>query len=110
MIIDRQENIALFTQESLSFRTFVERFRENYDKHKKDNIILNLQEISNLTANDLTEFFEVSEDHRKGNKSFVIVTNAVNYDDVHDNMVVVPTLKEAYDLIEMEDIERDLDA
>ncbi|HAT63224.1 MAG TPA: ribonuclease Z, partial [Flavobacteriaceae bacterium] len=39
---------------------------------------------------------------------FVIVNNAINPDDIPDEMIVVPTLQEAADIIEMEEIERDL--
>jgi len=37
------------------------------------------------------------------------VTNKVSYDDVPEEMCVVPTIQEANDLIEMEEIERDLE-
>lgn len=110
MIIDRQDNIALITQESLSLSTFVKRFVEAYPKLTKENIILNLLSISNLSAGDLLEFLDYAREHRQNDKSFVMVTDAVNYDEVHKDLSVVPTLQEAYDLIEMEDIERDLNA
>jgi hypothetical protein len=38
----------------------------------------------------------------------VIVTDRVDFDEMPDEIVVVPTLQEAYDIIEMEEIERDL--
>ena len=55
------------------------------------------------------EFLELSRDHRSAKKSFVIVTNTVSFNDVNEELVVTPTIEEAYDVIEMEDIERDLD-
>jgi hypothetical protein len=36
------------------------------------------------------------------------VNNAINFDDIPEEMIVVPTLEEARDIIEMEEIERDL--
>ncbi|MDG3583527.1 ribonuclease Z [Galbibacter pacificus] len=109
MIIDRQENTTVITQENVSLGKFIDRLDESYPKYKNDHLILNLLSLSKLTANDLMEFLELSRDHRKAGKSFVIVTDTVNYNDVHEELVVAPTLKEAYDVIEMEDIERDLD-
>jgi hypothetical protein len=47
--------------------------------------------------------------HRKANKSFVLVTDKVSYDEIPDEISLVPTIQEAMDLIEMEDIERDLE-
>ncbi|TRZ42876.1 ribonuclease Z [Robertkochia solimangrovi] len=110
MIVDRQENTTLITQECVEFNKFVNRFSEAYSKYKKDNIILNLMALTDLKANDLMEFHEIVVEHLGNSKSFVIVTDSVNYNDVNGDLVVVPTLKEAYDLIEMEEIERDLDA
>ncbi|EIJ37159.1 hypothetical protein JoomaDRAFT_0098 [Galbibacter orientalis DSM 19592] len=109
MIIDRQENITVITQESVSLGKFIERFKESYSKYKKDHLILNLLSLSNLSASDLMEFLELSRDHRSAKKSFVIVTNTVSFNDVNEELVVTPTIEEAYDVIEMEDIERDLD-
>jgi len=37
-----------------------------------------------------------------------MVSNKVNLDDVPEALVVVPTIQEAHDMIEMEDMERDL--
>ena len=50
----------------------------------------------------------MSNNHRSDKKSFVIVSAQVDLDQMPDELVVVPTLQEAYDIIEMEDIERDL--
>lgn len=110
MIIDRNENTTLITQESISLSTFRERFRESYEKFKNDNIIVNLLAFTGIAAADLMELHELAMDHLKSGKSFVIVNDSVNYDDVNNDLVVVPTVKEAYDLIEMDEITRDLDA
>ena len=46
--------------------------------------------------------------HTKGKKSIVFVTNSVNFNKVPKNIILVPTILEAHDIIEMEEIERDL--
>jgi len=37
-----------------------------------------------------------------------LVCNAIDLDDTPEEIVVVPTLQEAFDIIEMEEMERDL--
>ena len=54
------------------------------------------------------QFLKTSNLHRKTKQSFVIVNDAIDFDDVPFEMIVVPTLQEAGDIIEMEEIERDL--
>lgn len=109
MIVDRNDSTTLITQESISLPKFRERFRDSYEKFRNDNIIVNLLAFTGITANDLMELHEVALDHMKTGKSFVIVNDSVNYEDVNTDLVVVPTVKEAYDLIEMDEIARDLD-
>ena len=57
---------------------------------------------------DILEFLDISNTHKAGGQSFVIVTDKLSYDEVPEEISVVPTLQEAKDLIEMEEIERDL--
>jgi hypothetical protein len=51
---------------------------------------------------------QISNKHRKAKHSFVIVTNKIDLNITPDEIVVVPTMQEAYDIIEMEEMERDL--
>ncbi|KAG1649364.1 Aspartate carbamoyltransferase [Nymphon striatum] len=76
----------------------------------KQSIILNQVEngVAIRMADDVLEFLELSKSHKATNKSFVVVTDKVAYDEVPEEIVVVPTLQEARDIIEMEEIERDL--
>ena len=50
----------------------------------------------------------MSKLHKKEKKSFVIVAENIDYNAVSSNLIVVPSLLEAHDIIEMEEIERDL--
>ena len=52
---------------------------------------------------------ELSNKHRGARKSFVLVTDKVTYEDVPEEINLVPTIQEAKDIIEMEEIERDLE-
>jgi hypothetical protein len=50
----------------------------------------------------------LSKIHKKAKKSFVIVTSDFDHNAVQDKLTVVRSLLEAHDIIEMEEIERDL--
>ena len=108
MIFDKEGNITTVLQENISLKKFLENLMKAYPKIKKDHIIVNLFTFSKLNTNDLLEFLHLSNTHRGDGKSFVLVTDKVRYDDVPDEICVVPTLQEAKDIIEMEEIERDL--
>jgi|SRR5690606_8742217 len=109
MIIDSQENITVLTQEKVSLGTFVENFKKALPKLENQHLILNLLSLTKVNANDLVEFLEYSRVHKAAKKSFVLVANAVDYEKVHMDLSVAPTLREAYDIIDIEDIERDLE-
>lgn len=108
MIFDSDGTTTIVFQENISLQKFLDNFWNGYSKIKNDHIIINLFSFSKLTANDVLEFLEISNDHRKNKKSFVIVTEKVSYDEVPESICVVPTIQEARDIIEMEEIERDL--
>tara|TARA_R110000796_G_scaffold35017_3_gene90226 strand:+ start:212498 stop:212830 length:333 start_codon:yes stop_codon:yes gene_type:complete len=109
MIFDSDGTTTIVLQEKATLKTFLENLSKGYDKIKNDHIIINLFSFSKLTKNDILEFLEISNKHRKLKKSFVLVTTLVSYDEVPDEICVVPTIQEAKDIIEMEEIERDLD-
>jgi hypothetical protein len=108
MIFDSDGNTTLITQESSSIVELVKKIESKYDRFKNDNIIVSLTSLKMIPKNDIVEFILISNKHRKAKQSFVIVTDKVNLDEIPNEIVVVPTLQEAYDIIEMEEIERDL--
>ena len=66
------------------------------------NIIINLDNLNDI--NFLAKIYNLLDLLKKNKKSLVVVSS-----DLIDKQVnVVPTLSEAYDIIELEEIERDL--
>ncbi len=108
MIIDQNGNISIITQEKATVIELVKKLQALYPKFKNNNIIVNLTTLKPLQAQDIVEFLELSNTHRADKHSFVIVNDKLNLNEVPDEIIVVPTLQEAYDIIEMEDMERDL--
>ena len=108
MILDQNESISIITQEKSSIIELVKKIQAIYPKLKNNNVIITLSSIQKIQTADLIEFLQLSNTHRASKQSFVIVTDNIDLDDVPDEIVVVPTMQEAYDIIEMEEMERDL--
>ena len=100
------ENEVLSTEDG--FQVFFNAFLKNNTNFKNVNIILDFSKIINIDLNKILLFSPVSIEHKNNNTSFVIVCEGLEFDKIPDEIVVVPTFKEAEDIIEIEDIERDL--
>lgn len=66
------------------------------------NIIINLDNLNDI--NFLTKIYNLLDLLKKNKKSLVVVSSYL----IDKQVNVVPTLSEAYDIIELEEIERDL--
>ncbi len=109
MIFDKEGNTTVVFQENASLQTFLKNLNESYSGIRNDHIIINLSSFSTLKSDELLVFLQLSDAHRKSGKSFVLVTDTLHYSDLPDHICVAPTLQEARDIIEMEEIERDLE-
>jgi len=83
-------------------------FIEKYTNFKDVNLILDFSNIINLELQEILLFSQNNKVHKNNKKSFVLVVNGIKFDHLPDEMVVVPTLTEAKDIVELENIERDL--
>ncbi|MEC3908678.1 ribonuclease Z [Tamlana sp. 2201CG12-4] len=108
MILDQNGNTSIITQEKVTVIELVKKMQALYPKFKNNNIIVSLSALEAYGKNDIDEFLELSNMHRRAKNSFVLVSDKVDLNSISDDIVVVPTLQEAYDIIEMEDMERDL--
>lgn len=108
MIIDKEGNTTLITQEKASIIELVKKIDIFYDRFKNNNIIVNITKLDDVKLPDIVEFLQLSNKHRKAKHSFVIVSNSANLSEMPDEIMVVPSTKEAFDIVEMESIERDL--
>lgn len=108
MIFDQNGNTSIITQEKVSIIELVKKLQALYPKFKNNNIIVALTSLDEITQAEIVEFLDLSKSHKAAKHSFVIVSSKIDLDIVPDDLVVVPTMQEAYDVIEMEDMERDL--
>lgn len=108
MIIDKTGNTTVITQEKFTIVELVKKMEALYPKFKNDNIIVALTALDKIALEDVVEFLNISNIHRGKKHSFVVVSDKVDLDEIPDELVVVPTQQEAFDIIEMEEMERDL--
>ncbi|MDN3665411.1 ribonuclease Z [Algibacter miyuki] len=108
MIIDKRDNISIITQEKATSIELVKKIQALYPKFKNNNIVVALTPLLDVGVKDVVEFLAISKTHRASNQSFVIVSSKIDLDTAPEELVVVPTIQEAFDIIEMEEMERDL--
>jgi hypothetical protein len=73
-----------------------------------NHILIELHEDVLDIENKITFFLKTALDLKAKNKSFVIIKKGINFDDFPEILNIAPTLQEAKDILEMEEIERDL--
>nr|WP_294777553.1 ribonuclease Z [uncultured Flavobacterium sp.] len=87
---------------------FLMKVTHEHNTFKNSNLILDLTHDKSLSLEDVKSFSELVKLHKKQKKSIVLVSDNVNFNAVPKSITLVPTLLEAHDIIEMEEIERDL--
>lgn len=108
MKTSKKENFLLIENESESLTEFASELTRHHNDFKSENVVIDIRSFSDANADNLLGFLEMSNVHREENKSFVIVNDAVGIDELPEELVVVPTLQEAEDMIQMDEIQRDL--
>lgn len=87
---------------------FQSKIVQQYNSFKSKNLILDLSHDKDLSMQDIKSFIDLTKLHKKAKKSLILVTNNIDFNAVPVSIIVVPTLLEAHDIIQMEEIERDL--
>jgi len=108
MIQEHKGNQTILKDSSDDFDAFFEIVSKNLTDFNKKNIIIDLSDNSKITNSLIKQFVAVSKLHKKNKKSFVIVAKDIDFTSVPASLTVVPSVLEAHDIIEMEEIERDL--
>ena len=108
MTIEKLEDITLLKCTENTVSDFFIVFKEKYSNFECANLIIDFSDLKGVKTESITLFSKFSEKHRQAGTSFVIIVNGVDFDSLPDEIITVPTLQEAQDIIEMEKIERDL--
>lgn len=108
MKIEHKENYTLLNIEEDSFINFFNNFKENHDSFKEKHLIINISGKINANEENISLFLNYANLHEQNGTSFVVICPNVDVDAFPESFNIVPTLIEAEDVIEMENIQRDL--
>ena len=108
MKIEKKESYLLITDDKDSITDFTSRLTTNHHEFENENVVIDILKYGEMELVELLGFLELSTIHRANKKSFVIVNDAINIDKIPEELFVVPTLREAEDVIQMEELEREL--
>ncbi|WP_031429124.1 hypothetical protein [Flavimarina sp. Hel_I_48] len=109
MQVDKRENFTILGDDEDDLKQFASFLEFIVPKaYKKDNLVIDLLKYETMTLEELLSFLILSNKQRAAKKSFVLVNKAVGIEHVPEEIMVVPTLEEAKDVIDLEEIQRDL--
>ena len=104
MTIVENDEFNLITVEKFSFKEL----ESLLPKINSNHLLLELSENITNIDNNITFFLNTALDLKAKNKSFIIIKKGININDFPEILNIAPTLQEAKDILEMENIERDL--
>ncbi|MBS1535036.1 MAG: ribonuclease Z [Bacteroidetes bacterium] len=108
MKVDQKGHTTTIKDTQGDLAAFLTKLNHEHKSFQKQNLIVDLLAYPSLAVARVNEFADLSKLHLKGKKSFVVVADCDDFNAVKNKLTVVPTLLEAHDIIEMEEIERDL--
>ena len=108
MKVEHKEHAVIIKDTLGDSISFLEKLTHEYATFAKHNLVLDISKEHNSTLETIKLFADLSKTHKKAKKSFVLVAKGIDFNKVSVKMTVVPSLQEAHDIIEIEEIERDL--
>lgn len=108
MKVDHKGHTTIIKDTEGNSDSFLQKVVNQYNTFKDSNLILDITHDKSVDLKSIKNFVDLSKKHKKGKKSFVVVAEGIDYNDIPSSILVVPTILEAHDIIEMEEIERDL--
>ena len=108
MEVQQNANTSIIKNFEIDLTTFVANLKLQFESYQNQNIIVDIFNLKGLKNKDLTVFLDFIKMSKKNKKSFVVVISDFDFNKATAKINVVPTIQEAHDIIEMEEIERDL--
>lgn len=103
----KKDTYILFNINQGSEKEIISFLSAELKTHLSDNVIVDVSSLS-LSENLLFNINELSDMHKDNGMSFVTVVSGISPEDVEETFIICPTLKEAEDIIVMENLEREL--
>ncbi len=108
MKVEQKLHTTIIKDTQKDIMSFISKIEKDYDKYKENNLIIDLTYYKSIELNDILLFSSLHKNQIKEKKSFVIVASEFDFNANTKKIIVVPSLLEAHDIIEMDEIERDL--
>ncbi len=108
MKVDRKGHTTTIRNTQFKTVEFYQKLNNEYNSYKSDNLIIDLSYDKTITLTDIKLFLEMAKSQKQAKKSLVLVAEGIDFNAIPAKLTVVPTTQEAHDIIEMEEIERDL--
>jgi hypothetical protein len=108
MQVEQKTNFTIIKDTQTNLVAFAMKLTHEFKSFEDNNLIIDLSNYTNLSKKEIESFLPLSNQQKKAKKSFVIVVNGIDFNKVSRKLSVVPTMMEANDIIDLEEIERDL--
>ena len=108
MLITKREKYTLISSDENSFSDFFSSFLAKKDDFEKEHLVILISDNIITIKKEFMLFLDFSDKNKENGTSFVIVNSTINIDDFPKKYNIVPTIIEAEDILEMEEIEREL--
>jgi hypothetical protein len=108
MKVDAKGHTTVIKDTQGDCQLFLQKVTSQHESFKNQNLILDITLDSSITIQSIKTFSDLSKQHGKGKKSLVIVADSIDFNAVPKSLVVVPSVLEAQDIIDLDEIERDL--
>lgn len=102
----KKDNYILLESPS-DVKSFIDKLKQSFQDFSAENLVLNFEDHS-FSKEDINELLQLSASHYAKQKSFILVNSHLDIETISEELRVAPTIQEAEDMIQMEEIERDL--
>lgn len=108
MRLEQKGHTTVITNTGNNTPNFFDQVNLEFHHFKHQNLIVDLSKDLHVTLGDVKLFTDIIKIHKEQKKSFVLVSQSLNFNLIPRDIILVPTINEAHDIIEMDEIERDL--
>jgi hypothetical protein len=108
MKVEQKGHTTIIKDTKGNFANFIAKVEEQFNTFKEKNLIIDVSHNENLAITEFSLAKGLVEKYKKEKKTLVLVAENIDFNKTPANLLVVPTILEAHDIIEMEEIERDL--
>ena len=108
MILSKTKKYTLIKPTQKTVKEFLQEFEKKSQEFINEHLIIDFSNYFNTKIKEILLFLDKSKEYKQRGTSFVLIFKDIDIDSIPEEINVVPTFKEALDIIEMDAIERDL--